>query len=219
MKIKKPIASFLTLMLICWQSLGLAQGLEEVPYDEVLQDLNRQIGRKTYRSKQNALLHPEDSLMVSTRLGYAHSLWNIEKAGKARARFDEGIEVLVGTDLFSSSWAGEMAFRNFGTEKKQNEETSLREFDIRLVYLNFSSNQTIFRLVNGFGARYSKYLDKTSGFAADDSTPVYLLGGGLDFWLTKKLVFGLEASTRIPLINESVDRGSVDLSLQLGIKL
>jgi hypothetical protein len=121
----------------------------------------------------------------------------------------------VGIDLFSPEWAAEAALRNFGQANSGSETRSLREFDLKMMNRGALGDKTGYRLGAGLGTRYLKLSDDISGASVNDSTPTALIFGGFDAFASKNLSLGLETGFRTAMVNNTADRGAMDVMIRL----
>ena len=130
-----------------------------------------------------------------------------------------GLQVSLGIDLFSRHWMAEGTIRNFGKSKRDNMESTLREFDLKLVYRSNLNTFLKFKTGAGLSGRFLK-LRKLDGLADESdvteySTPSSMFFVGLSSFITDGLSIGAEAAGRISMISDTVDRNSLDLTLRV----
>ncbi len=190
-------------------TLAQAADYEEVSYD----DLVNQINKRKNSVVQNAN-DPLDSIKLHAGVGLLTSANNINTGqGSDTVKYQNGFQLSLGIDLFSPEWAAETALRNFGQAKSGSETRSLREFDLKLMHRHMLSSSSGFRLGAGIGTRYLKIDDINVNI--DDTTPTALIFGGLDIYAAKNFSVGIESGFRTSMVNQTSDRGSLDLTVRL----
>lgn len=124
----------------------------------------------------------------------------------------QGTEVVLGIDLFSPTWRAEGALRSFRTEKFSSGNISLREFDLRVVREAKVSPAIDFRVGGGMSARYLKLtnLPAEDGLILDNSTPASLFLLGLKGSFSPTIALSVDLTFKNRLVNETIDRGSID---------
>lgn len=215
LKVKQGIAmklskGFWFLAAILTSTLAQAAAdYEEVSYD----DLVNQINKRKNSVVRNAN-DPLDSIKIHAGLGLLTSANNVNTGrGSDTIKYQNGFQLSLGIDLFSPQWAAETTLRNFGQAKSGSETRSLREFDLKLMHRDMMSSSSGYRFGAGIGTRYLKVDDIDVNI--DDSTPTALIFGGLDIYAAKNFSVGAEAGFRTSMVNQTADRGALDLTIRL----
>ncbi len=186
-----------------------ADDYEEVSYDDLVQ----QIHQKKNNVVRNAN-DPLDALKIHAGVGLLTSANNVNTGrGSDTMKYQNGFQLSLGIDLFSPEWASEMALRNFGQARSGSETRSLREFDLKLMRRDHISSSTGFRAGAGIGTRFLKINDVDVNI--DDSTPTAMIFGGLDIYAAKNFSVGAEAGFRTSMVNQTADKGALDLTIRL----
>jgi len=198
---------FVTVLLV--STLAQAAEYEEVSYDDLVNQINK---------RKNSVVRdandPLDSIKIHAGLGLLTSANNVNTGrGGDTLKYQNGFQLSLGIDLFSPQWAAEMALRNFGQAKSGTETRSLREFDLKFMHRDMISSGSGYRAGAGIGTRYLKIDDGDVNI--DDSTPTALIFGGLDVYAAKNFSVGLESGFRTSMVNQTADRGSLDLTIRL----
>ncbi len=209
--IKSTIAHLLLIPLLIigpTKVWALDDDAEEVSYDQLLKEL-------TLKNRpQKIERDPLENIDIHAGFAMVSSLLQIKPQDQNFYRFHNGMQLSVGIDLLSPRWTAEGAFRNFGIQNKGTETLSVREFDLKL----FNRGQGAFwghRLGGGLGTRYVKYEDSALNIIRNDTTPVSIFFAGVDAHISKEVSLGCELGTRISLLNDTVDRQAMDLTLRL----
>jgi hypothetical protein len=186
-----------------------AADYQEVSYD----DLVNQISQRKNSVVSNAN-DPFDSIKLHAGLGLLSSVNNVNTGrGGDTLKYQNGFQLSLGIDLFSPQWAAELALRNLGQAKSGTETRSLREFDMKFMHRDLISSNMGYRLGAGLGTRYLKISDTDTSI--DDSTPTALLFGGLDMYATKNFSVGVESGFRTSMVNQTADKGALDIMLRM----
>lgn len=198
---------FATVLLV--STLAQAAEYEEVSYDDLVNQIN-----KRKNSVVRSANDPLDSLKIHAGLGLLTSANNVNTGrGTDTLKYQNGFQLSLGIDLFSNKWASEAALRNFGQARSGTETRSLREFDLKFMHRDMMSTGAGFRLGAGLGTRYLKIDD--GDVHIDDSTPTALLFGGLDVYASKSVSVGIESGFRTSMVNQTSDKGALDLTIRL----
>jgi hypothetical protein len=189
---------------------------EEVPFEELVKELNSKVSIKDRIQTGSIKIDPFESLQIHFSLGLIQTVNSLLVSDKAISRLEDGVQLGLGIDLFSPEWVAEGLLKNYGRSTQNDSSLALREFDLRLSYLQQApQNKMKFRLGNGLGARYLRYTNKWSGDSQFQTTPIYLLGFGLIIPVGDHFDFGVEVQGHLALINETMDRHGLSLILRL----
>lgn len=129
-----------------------------------------------------------------------------------------GFEASFGIDLLSRNWLAEGAVRSFGNDNlDKNHQASLKEFDLKVVYKSSFSRLLRMRVGAGIAARYLTFKRVESGKYIDTkyTTPSSILFVGLEAPLSRRFSIGSDLSLRSAMIDETIDRSTVDASVRL----
>ncbi len=189
---------------------------EEVPYDQLIRELNSRVNRHERQRLQTSSIDPFEKLKIHLSLGFIQTVNAFSVADRSMSRTEDGLQLGVGIDLFSEEWVAEGILKNFG-QSTQNETTlAMREFDLRLSYLQPAPEQKLkLRLANGLGARYLRYSSPWSGGPQYQTTPVYLLGLGLLVPVGNHFDLDFEVQGHLTLVNDTIDRHGLSLVFRL----
>lgn len=189
--------------------------VQDMSFDQIVNDLNHQVNSKSRTKIQSANSNTAFSqVQIHTSFGFTQGIHYFQTQQESFQRFNQGLLLSVGVDLFSPQWIAEGVIKNYGSSQYQSETLNLREFELRLNYRQRHNNHLAFRLFNGLGARSLKWTVPARNIQYQSNTPVYQLGGVLDLIFAGNFSLGLELSGQTSLIAESFDRNSVALSLK-----
>lgn len=184
---------------------------QEVSYDDLVNELSQQ------NAKQNALINrSSDShdLKIHAGIGYATSFSNFRLNESPSQKFLSGIQLSLGIDLFSQNLFSEITFKNFGVDSKVNESLSVKQLDLKLGYQDhLASGPWGYRLGAGISNRFMKYSSPSQSL--NETIPALSIHAGLDTYLSRALILGLEFSGRTALTEQVYDRGSLDMTIRM----
>lgn len=199
-----------------WAAAEMSADPEEVPFEELVKELNNKVSMKDRIQTGANMRDPFDSLQIHLSLGFIQTVNTLLVADRSISRLEDGVQLGLGVDLFSPEWVAEGLLKNYGRSTQNDTSVALREFDIRLSYLQQApQNKMKFRLGNGLGARYLRYTNKWTDFSQMQTTPVYLLGFGLLIPMGSHFDLGIEVQGHLALISETIDRHGLSLILRL----
>lgn len=192
-----------------------AAGYEEVTYDDLINRINQH--KKTLDRGTDS--GPFDDVKIHTSFGYVNSFTNVSVQDKTSTKYQSGLQISVGVDLFSENWFAETSFRNFGMSRYGSEELFLKELDLKLGYQAPLSSSWGYRFQGGLANRSMSIKDGLNGVSIEDSSPMVMGAAGLNLKMGKYISLGLDLSARSALLKDSADRSSFDFTLSLGAKL
>lgn len=185
---------------------------EEVSYDDLLQQL------RSHKSKyRKETVNSYDRLRIHTRMGLVSSFSSIAPLQKQQNWQQSGIQLSIGADLFSENWYTEGSFRNYGVSTKGREELSLRQLDFKIGYTDIIHSPWSFDFGAGLSTRTIEY--RLDSIKAEETSPAFLLYGGLRGQITPIVSMGFEVGGRSPFANSNIDRGSIEMGFLVGLSL
>jgi hypothetical protein len=184
---------------------------EEVGYESLLQELSQKRQRQTSNNED-----PFESILLHANIGLVTSMTSLHLQGADTQRFQNGMQIGLGIDLFSSYWSAEVQFRNYGLQNNGTETRGLREFDLNLNYMTAPrSAPTSFRITAGLGTRYYKLVDPFHNYNIEQTTPSFLGGLGMDLHLNKFLSAGFQIGARTSMVSNTIDKNSLDAAFRI----
>lgn len=187
---------------------------QEVSYDDLVSELSQQ------NAKQSALMNrgnESHDLKIHAGIGYATSFSSFRLNDSASQKFLSGIQLSLGIDLFSQNLYSEITFKNYGVDSKGNESLSVKQLDLKLGYQDrLASGPWGYRLGAGISNRFMKYSNPTRSL--NETIPALSINAGLDTYLNRALVLGLEFAGRTALTEQVYDRGSLDMTIRMDAK-
>lgn len=199
-----------------WAATEMSTDPEEVSFEELVKELNTKVSMKDRIQTGANTVDPFDSLQIHLSLGFIQTVNSLLVGDRSISRLEDGVQLGLGVDIFSPEWVAEGILKNYGRSTQNDTSVALREFDIRLSYLQQApQNKMKFRLGNGLGARYLRYTNKWTDLSQMQTTPVYLLGFGLLIPMGSHFDLGIEVQGHMALISETIDRHGLSLILRL----
>jgi hypothetical protein len=171
----------------------------------------------------NVLFHPGFGLTAMTETVSLAS-------GQTLHLNQHGIQASLGIDLFSDNWMAEGTARALGGSSDSSTgatsgsagngtpDTTLQEFELKVIYRDRLTNKTGFKIGVGLSARYLT-VQNAGQAAVTYTTPTGVVTAGYDYFLTEKFSIGADLNGRSAMISETPDRGSVDGTLRLDFHL
>ncbi|HRO68682.1 MAG TPA: hypothetical protein PL182_14005, partial [Pseudobdellovibrionaceae bacterium] len=158
-------------------------------------DLVNELSARQRRNEGVAAESPFDKIQIHGGMGLINSFSTFQIDGKNSARYQNGLQLSMGVDLFSPNWVAEVAWRNFGLTRDGSEEHSLKEFDLKLGYKDRIEGPWSYRLQSGLAQRELKLTDSMKNIRVEAATPAILASAGA--------ILGMSANA--PFISKSAD--------------
>jgi hypothetical protein len=214
---KRTLLSLLFLTSTSTMQLSLANADESdgLDYQTIVSKYSKYEEVQTYKNSPSSM----DKVKFHLGVGYINSIFSVRQSDKVLNSSPQGITATFGIDLFSDEWIAEGSFSNFGETRTEGYSLGLKAFDLKVIYQGKQNDVWQYKIGMGLAARYLKVENKAEAFEAREySTPSSVLLAGADIFLSDKVSFGPEVSTRSSLVDESIDRSSFDLALKLNGK-
>ncbi len=212
---KKQTSLLLTLSLALLFALSpkvQADEYEEVTYDDLVSQIGRSKSQLTNRQETTADF---ESLQIHAGFGLVTTATTINYQGANNLKYQNGFQLSMGIDLFSSNWATEGVIRNFGQVTSGTETRSLRELDLKIVFRSTPERRLGLRAGAGMGTRYFKLTDDFNGVVINDTTPTAVAFAGFDIYASQNMSFGIETGIRSAMVASTTDKNSVDATFRL----
>lgn len=126
-----------------------------------------------------------------------------------------GLMLALGVDLLSRSWTIEGIYHNFGRSEGQSTRFQLKEVALKLLYKPHFINSWFLRFGGGMSSRFLKVTNFETATGRNYQTPSLLANIGMDTFITDAISFGIDFNFKSALIEDTIDRRSVDVSLRL----
>ena len=197
------------------QSHSDASDSEELSYDDLVNELSAR-----QRKQQGiAAESPFDRIQIHGGMGLINSFSTFQIHGKNAARYQNGLQLSMGVDLFSPNWVAEVAWRNFGLTRDGSEEHTLKELDLKLGYKDRIEGPWSDRLQSGLAQRDLKLTDPSRNVRIETTTPALIASASAILEMSKNASLHFEGGGRAPVVDRTSDKGSLDFSLELKISL
>lgn len=192
-------------------------------YDDIVKELSRNSIKSKSVTPSN--LDPLEMVKIHTGVAFSSAQLTVEDLNDSSASgFHQGIELNFGIDLFSPVWLAEGTVRSFGAKKFDNNKMSLKEFDLKFVHITPINYFVNFKFGLGIAARYLTVEPKkeseivtlsTGPQKVEYSTPSSLITMGLQTFLTRSVSLGVDLAYRSAMIDETIDKRSIDANLRI----
>lgn len=188
---------------------------EELSYDDLVNELSARQRRQQGVSEES----PFDKIQIHGGMGLINSFSTFQISGKNSARYQNGLQLSMGVDLFSPNWVAEIAWRNFGLTRDGSEEHTLKELDLKLGYKDRLEGPWLYRLQSGLAQRELRLTDSINNVRIEATTPALLASASAILEMSKNASLHFEAGGRAPVVDRTADKGSLDFSMELKISL
>lgn len=188
---------------------------EELTYDDLVNELSRK--KRQVRATPTA--DPFDTVKIHAGLGSVSSFSTFVINGQSVSRYQNGMQIAVGVDLFSDVWFSEAAWRNFGETHVGSEQHMLRELDLKIGYRGKLEGPWAYRLQSGLAQRHLRLDDTIRNIRIDETMPGVFFGAGATASVSPVVSVNFDVTGRTPVIGQTVDKGSVDFNLELKLSL
>lgn len=190
--------------------------VQEMTYEQIINELNFK------KRKNQKLVQQENSfeqLQVHLGVGYLNSFSTFRISESLLQRYQNGMQIMIGMDLFDPSWYTEIAFRNFGVTNNGAEEIMLKEFALKMAYIQEAKPPWKYFFSTGVSNRFFHYRDRLKNIAADNVTPSWIASMGLKAYFDKKFNVGFEMQGRSSLVGSTSDVSSIDFAIRMETSL
>lgn len=192
----------------------LADDFDEITYDQLLNEIQSQ---KKVIVRQ--IKSPFDEVKIHAGMGLISSVSNFSIEGSHEQRFQSGLQLMLGIDLFSDDLFAEGVFKNFGTSKSHDESLNIKELDFKIGYKKNLDKSWSYHLTSGLANRLTLLDNKSNNWNYNQITPSLIMGFGLLRKMNSLVNLKFDISGRSALISQTIDKNSIDLTLQLQTEL
>jgi hypothetical protein len=189
-------------------------------YEQIINQLNRENNQTNFvrakRAAQSApSANPLDDVKFHAGVGYATLMENLDLPDGSKTYMNQkGVQAAFGIDLFSHYLLAEGTVRSFGPSDEQTAiQTTLQEFELKVIYHDHFSKNLGFRFGGGLSARYLTI--SGDGPTQNYTTPTAVATMGVDFFANDFISFGVDLNGRDAMVSETIDHSSVDATLRL----
>jgi hypothetical protein len=199
---------------LLWASESKDAQYEEVSYNELIDELNSRVRARNKVEDLEVPSDPFERVTIHTSFGLINSIHYLTIGDRRLSRYEDGIGLGFGIDLFNPEWIAEAQLKNYGRSTRSEQIFSLRELELRLNYLENGPQKTSYKIIQGLGAKYLKYSAPYLNSVIRESTPVYVIGGSINTKFTQNFSLGIELTGSLALVTETIDRNSINLNLK-----
>ena len=182
-------------------------------YDEIVDKLSKFSTTETHTPKKYVAPMRTFS-KAHLGLGFTQTFYDADAVNlDSRMQNQGGLLIAVGIDLLNEKWAIEGSYINYGKIQPSSNTIKLREFTVRALYkpnMNKSWNARI-----GLGVS-SRFLNVSNSQINEDyRTPSGLFLFGLESYINSSVSFGADLSFKTAMIDDTIDKNSVDLAFKV----
>lgn len=182
---------------------------EELGYDEIVSRLSKKKGVDQVEA-------PELRPKIKLSAGYTTSFSNLSFKGQGGLWQHAGLQFTGSMLIPNSSWMGEAAFKNYANSTKGSQEFSARQLDFNIHYrMEGLGNWKPFAGL-GLSTRFMRFIDLDRRATVDETSTAFQALGGLALETQEGLSLALVGSGRSPLDGAQLDRGALEVALNLG---
>ena len=188
---------------------------QEVTYEDLLREIN---GQKRKISK-STIASPLDEVKIHMGIGMTSAITHFNINSTSYERFQNGMTLALGIDLFSDSWFSECLFKNYGLNTRGNEEVVLRELDLLLGYKqDFNANLGYF-IKSGLSNRYLKFSELSTNTHHDENSPHFYFATGLNVQMNQHLGVAFEINGQSAVAQSTSLKNAVEFGLRINTSL
>ncbi len=190
---------------------------EDMTYEQMVSELNRKKKLLTHSMESTT----SDSASVQSHIGlaYVNSFTTLRVGAGQFQRYQNGMQISLGTDLSDPQWFGEACIRNFGVAAHGNEELNLKELLLKIGHTSDLHGPWAYFLTTGYSNRFLRFVDGDSHQDIHDTTPSWVGSFGVKSRISRGLSFSFELLGRTALISTTSDTGSLDFAFRLDTSL
>ena len=185
-----------------------------VGYDDIVRELSVPASAGSSSARQETSSDPFENVLLHGGVGLASTLSRVVHDGKPLDLAQQGLQAALGIDLFSRHWLAEGTARSLSGSRSGSERSELKEFDLKIYFRDQLTSKLGLRLGGGISARYLT-ITRGGALIADYATPATVAALGLDYSIGRSVSFGAELSSRNTLIDETIDRSSLDAVMRV----
>lgn len=211
--------SLLFLFVVLFFPKVWATESQDLTYEEILQEIQDQ--RSSAMKARVLKSQAPRSEAPSFHGGFGSlSSFSTVKAFERKRYFENyGLQLTLGSDLFSKRWLAQGTFRNYWIAARPDQELALRQIDLKIGARQVWQLPWTSRIGVGLSTRFLTYRDLISRQSEDEVSPAFLFWGGVTAQLSPTVGLGVEAGGRAPFVTSQLDQGSLELALNIEFTL
>ncbi|MFP5520014.1 MAG: hypothetical protein ACLGGX_08935 [Bdellovibrionia bacterium] len=187
---------------------------EEISYEDLVEKLSAKKSKYVPTTEDPFL-----GVQIHTGIGFVNSFSYFKINDQVLNRHQNGVQLSLGMDLFSPQWFSEASFRNYGLTETGSEEWTVREFDLRIGYKEQLDGPWGYSLHTGLANRFFDLRDRVKDINESGQTPAMMIGLGVTAKVHRQLQFGFDVINKSPIVGDSADKGSLDLTVKVSASL
>ncbi len=147
-------------------------------------------------------------------LGIAQTFFDADAAALDSSMQNQGgLLINVGVDVLNQHWGLEGSYTNFGTQNTSGSEIKLREFAIKGLYKPSLNKTWSLRLGLGVSSRFLDINNPSTNEAYKTPSGLFLFG--VDSYISKFISVGADLNFKTAMIDDTIDKNSVDLAFRV----
>lgn len=189
-----------------------AQEEEEVySYDSIVDQLS-----SSNRTDQTDIWEdPYKDVKFHIGAGFSQSILNVKSGSSSDAVTMGGIEIRFGINLMNPQWIAEGTLRNYNDNRSDGVKYQLREFEAKIVHTKPYAKQLFYRVGTGIAARYLQTNIENRAINKEYTTPSLILMAGSGMMLTDHISVVGDVAFKTSIVNDTVDKNTLDFTLRL----
>ncbi len=158
---------------------------------------------------------PYKNVKFHVGAGFSQSILNVKSAGSSDAVTISGIEIKFGINLMSPQWIAEGTLRNYNDSRSNGTSYQLREFEGKIVNTNLYAKNLFYRVGSGIAARNLTTNIENRDVKKRYTTPSLILMAGSGMQLTNHIAVVGDVAFKTSIVNDTVDKNTLDFTLRL----
>lgn len=200
---------------LLWASEYKDDKYEEVSYNELIDELNSRVRAKNKTEEVEVISSdPFERVSIQTSFGLINSIHYLTIGDRNISRFEDGLGLGFGIDMFNPEWIAEAQIKNYGKSTRSEQSFSLREIELHLSYREKTEKNVNYKIIQGLGAKYLRYSAPYLSEAIHESTPIYIIGTSLNTKISPNFCLGVELTASFALVSETIDKNSINLNFK-----
>lgn len=205
-------------VLLCFPKIWATES-KDLSYEEILQEIQDRRSSAMKASVLKSQVPPSEAPSFHGGLGSLTSFSTVKAFERKRYFENYGLQMTLGSDLFSKRWITQGTFRNYWIATRPDEELALRQIDLKIGARQVWQFPWTSRLGVGLSTRFLTYRDLVNRQSQDEVSPAFFIWGGVTAQLSPTVGLGVEGGGRAPFVTSQLDQGSLELALNIEFTL
>lgn len=203
---------YLSLLLIVF--VGAPAFAQYESYDEIVEKLSKYTDTTPIKRSSKPSFETRDFAMVHAGLGITQTFYDADAAGLNSSMQNQGgLLINIGADVLSRKWAIEGSFANYGRTETSNSNIKLREYTLKGLYKPSITKNWSMRLGLGFSSRFLDVQNAVTNQSYKTPSGLFLMG--IDTYISRMISVGADLNFKTSMIDDTIDKNSVDLSFRV----